>query len=223
MTSKDVITWYGDQQIHILWTLIAVQSVVIYFLLSRSRKIVSVPKNFKVKLLEKNDMLIYGLSVGPSEAPDVIKRVLTVEVNDQLVETREFEASAFDLGEIGVTEGDKVNLALVDVDDAGNVSEPAFVRFVAADTIAPPPPGSFGVELLREVSPSVPVEESDTTPVVEVVLPDPEDMESPGGVEVVDPVLPDVTPSESEPSGDPEDPGPLTPPVPESPPSGDPV
>jgi hypothetical protein len=219
MINKELITIYGEQQIHILWTVIAVLIIVVFFLVFGKKKIVSVPVLFNVKLLsERMNMLIYGLSVGPAVDGDVVKRVLTVEVNSELVETREFEPSATDLGEIGVVEGDNVNLALVDVDDAGNTSEPAFVRFVAVDTIPPVTPGSFGATLLREVAPSVDVEESDVTPVVEVVMPDPVDMDN---VSVVDQVVP--KPPESAPSGHPDDPGPLTDPVPESPPSGDPV
>lgn len=220
MISKDVITMYGDQQIHILWTVIAVLLVVVFFLVFNSKRVVSVPILFNVKLLsERMNMLIYGLSVGPAVDGDVVKRVLTIEVNSELVETREFEPSATDLGEVGFVEGDNVNLALVDVDDAGNTSEPAFVRFVAVDTIPPSTPGAFGATLIREVVPTVDVEESDVTPVVEVVMPDPVDMDVPEPVVVDD----SVVPPESAPSGDPDDPGPLTDPVPESPPSGDPV
>lgn len=219
MTSKDLITMYGDQQIHILWTLIAVLVVVVFFLMFGKKKIVSVPVLFNVKLLsERINMLIYGLSVGPAVDADVVKRVLTIEIDSELVETREFEASATDLGEVGVTEGANVNLALVDVDDAGNASEPAFVRFVAVDTIPPSAPGAFGATLIREVVSTVDVEEVDTTPVVEVVMPDPVDMDLSDTV-VVTPVevAPDVTPPEPQPSGDPDEP------VPESPPSGDAV
>jgi len=211
---------YGDQQIHILWTAIAVLLVVVFFLVFNSKRVVSVPILFNVKLLsERMNMLIYGLSVGPAVDGDVVKRVLTIEVNSELVETREFEPSATDLGEVGFVEGDNVNLALVDVDDAGNTSEPAFVRFVAVDTLPPATPGGFGAALIREVFPTVDVEESDVTPVVEVVMPDPVDMDVPEPVVVDD----SVVPPESAPSGDPDDPGPLTDPVPESPPSGDPV
>lgn len=195
MTSKDMITWYGDSQIHILWTLIAVLLVIIFFLVFRKNNIVNVPVGFKYKLLEKNDMLVYGLSVGAVVDSDVVKRVLTVEVNDTLLETREFSPDTTDLGEVSLVEGDNVNLALVDVDDAGNVSEPAFIKFVAADTIPPSVPGGFGATLLREVaSNDVPVVESDVTPSVEVSIPDPADMENPV-VEVVDNTVPEPPPS----------------------------
>lgn len=210
---KDLITLYADEQIYILWTLISVLLVIIFFLTRRNKKLIVVPIGFSYKLLEKNEMLVYGLSVGPAVDHDVVKRVLTIEINDVLVETREFEPSATDLGEVGCGEGDSVNLALVDVDDAGNASEPAFVKFVGVDTIPPSAPGAFGAMLLREVVSTVDFNESDVTPVVEVVLPDPVDMET----VVV------VTPPESLPSGDSEEVGPLTPPAPESPPSGDPV
>jgi hypothetical protein len=187
---KELITWYGDSQIHILWTVIAVFSVIILFLtLRRNKKVVGVPFNFKYRLLEKLDMLVYGLSVGPVVDSDVVKRVLTLEVNDQLVETREFGPDATDLGEVGVAEGSYVNLALVDVDDAGNVSEPAFLRFVSADTLPPVAPGGFGAVLVREVANEIPVVESDATPVVEVETTDPVDMVEPV-IEVVDTVVP---------------------------------
>lgn len=190
--TKELITWYGDSQIHILWTVITVLLVIIFFLVFSKKKVVSVPVGFKYKLLEKNDMLVYGLSVGAVVDSDVVKRVLTVEVDGELLETREFSPESTDLGEVNVIEGASVNLALVDVDDAGNVSEPAFVRFVAADTIPPAVPGGFGVQLLREVaSNDVPVVESDVTPSVEVNIPDPVDMENPV-VEVVDTVPPPV-------------------------------
>lgn len=190
-----MITWYGDSQIHILWTLIAVLLVIIFFLVFRKNNIVNVPVGFKYKLLEKNDMLVYGLSVGAVVDSDVVKRVLTVEVNDTLLETREFSPDTTDLGEVSLVEGDNVNLALVDVDDAGNVSEPAFIKFVAADTIPPSVPGGFGATLLREVaSNDVPVVESDVTPSVEVSIPDPADMENPV-VEVVDNTVPEPPPS----------------------------
>lgn len=140
-------------------------------------------------------MLVYGLSVGAVVDSDVVKRVLTVEVNDSLLETREFSPDTTDLGEVSVVEGDNVNLALVDVDDAGNVSEPAFIKFVAADTIPPSVPGGFGATLLREVATNdVPVVESDVTPSVEVSIPDPVDMENPV-VEVVDATVPEPPPS----------------------------
>ena len=162
---------------------------IVFLLLSKSKKI-NVPDNFKLFFIEEvNTMLVYGLSVGPIVDGDVVKRILTIEVDGELVETKTFEPTATDLGEIRIAEGASVNLALVDEDDAGNVSEPAFIRFVAADTIAPAAPGAFGIQLLREETTTVPVEESTVTPVVEVVIPDPLDMETPN-VEVVDPVIP---------------------------------
>jgi hypothetical protein len=93
------------------------------------------------------DVLIYALSLPPAGAPDVVLRELTVTVNGA---AREPIAVA-DGHELGFAQGDAVGLVLVDVDDAGNRSQPSpALEFVATDTLPPPPPGDLGVALLRE-------------------------------------------------------------------------
>ena len=95
-------------------------------------------------------MLVYSVTAGPVVDSDVVKRLLTATVNGEASEPSEFPADATNFGEIGFNDNDSVVLSLVDVDDAGNSSEPAVFEFVATDTIAPAQPGSFGVTLLRE-------------------------------------------------------------------------
>lgn len=196
--TKDLITLYGDQQIHVLWTLIVVQFIIILFLIFRNqKKIVDDPIGFRIKLLsEINNMLVYSLTVGPVVDNDVVERRLTIEVNGALIETKTFPSSATDLGEVIFEEGVNVNLALVDIDDAGNVSEPAFIRFTTTDTIPPAPPGGFGAVLVAEKVPT-------TTPKPEAVVevpPDPVDIDVPlPEPEPAPEVTPEPTPEEDKP------------------------
>ena len=95
-------------------------------------------------------MLIYSVSAGPVVDADVVKRVLTATVNGEARDPSDFPADTTGFGEVGFADNDSVVLSLVDVDDAGNSSEPAVFEFVATDTIPPAQPGSFGVTLLRE-------------------------------------------------------------------------
>lgn len=95
-------------------------------------------------------MLIYNVTAGAVVDKDVTERRLTVTVNDAPVSTKAYAADAVAFDEINVEQGDRVVLTLVDVDDAGNVSEPAVCEFVGNDTIPPVKPGELGVALVRE-------------------------------------------------------------------------
>lgn len=97
------------------------------------------------------DVLTYRVSVDPAAA-DVVERLLTVTVDGQEVAdaAKTFEPSATDLGVVNVPQGSSVVLSLVDVDDAGNKSEPALLAFSAEDTLPPAAPGGLGVTLVGE-------------------------------------------------------------------------
>ena len=97
------------------------------------------------------DVLVYKVSVGPVVDADVVERQLVVVLNGGSPdEFKTFPADTTDLGEVRAAQGDSVLLTLVDVDDAGNRSEPAVLEFVATDTLPPAQPGSFGVTLVKE-------------------------------------------------------------------------
>lgn len=97
--------------------------------------------------------LVYSVSAGPVVDADVVARRLTVTVDGVADVLPDFPAATTLFGEvITVPQDASVVLTLVDIDDAGNASEPAFVEFVALDTIPPAQPGSFGVTLVREIA-----------------------------------------------------------------------
>jgi hypothetical protein len=106
----------------------------------------------RVRLFHKGpDMaLVYAISAGAPVDTDVVSRELTVTINGTVSLPTTFSGAATDLGTISVDQGANVVLTLIDVDDAGNRSQPATVEFIAADTIPPAQPGSFGVSLVRE-------------------------------------------------------------------------
>lgn len=108
--------------------------------------------------MESEMSLIYTVSAAAAVDHDVVARRLAIVVNGVTTVLPDFPGDTTDFGEvIVVQEGDSVAVFLQDVDDAGNVSEPATTNFTAADTIPPVMPGSFGVSLVREVpdSPAV--------------------------------------------------------------------
>jgi hypothetical protein len=95
-------------------------------------------------------MLIYAISAAPPVDSDVVERQLTIDVGSETPKVVTFPSGATNLGEVQAEQGATVTLSLVDLDDAGNSSEPAVVEFVATDTIPPAQPGQFGVTLVRE-------------------------------------------------------------------------
>lgn len=112
------------------------------------------PVAFKIILVrtEKgNEMaLVYNVTAAPAVDSDVVERRLTVTVNGVEQQTSVFQSDTTSFGEVRFAQNDNVVLTLVDVDDAGNVSTPAVLDFVATDTIPPSAPGSLGVALVRE-------------------------------------------------------------------------
>ena len=98
------------------------------------------------------DLLTYAVSVGPVVDGDVVERQLVVSVDgvDSPEDVKVFPADTTDLGTLTVPQGSSVVVTLVDVDDAGNRSEPAVLEFVAEDTLPSAMPGSLGVTLVSE-------------------------------------------------------------------------
>ena len=96
------------------------------------------------------ELLTYQVTVAAPVDYDVVSRQLTVTVDGVAEGTRTYDGGATDLGSIEVLQNSNVVLTLVDVDDAGNYSEPAVIDFVAADTLRPSTPGAFSVVLVSE-------------------------------------------------------------------------
>lgn len=93
--------------------------------------------------------LVYEITCAAPVDLDVAERRLIVTVNGETVSTDVYQGDSLNLGEKSFNQGDNVVLSLVDVDDVGNVSTPATVEFVAADTLPPSTP-TFNVVLVRE-------------------------------------------------------------------------
>lgn len=95
-----------------------------------------------------DDTLVYDVLL-PTTGVDVETRELTVTINGtaQPVLTPEKFAASI---QVRIPQEATVHLSLVDVDDAGNRSEPSTFDFVATDTLAPPTPGALGVNLVSE-------------------------------------------------------------------------
>jgi hypothetical protein len=94
--------------------------------------------------------LVYSVTAAAPVDADVVERRLTVTVNGEEKSSQVYASETTAFGELSFAQSDNVVLTLVDVDDAGNVSTPAVLEFVAADTIPPVAPGGLGVALVRE-------------------------------------------------------------------------
>lgn len=138
------------------------------------------------------DVLVFEVTAGPVVDGDVVSRELSVVVDGVSEGTRNFPPNTTNFGQLEVPQDAAVSLTLVDIDDAGNRSEPAVADFRARDTLPPAAPGSFGVTLLSERAETpAPAPEPEPTP-----EPDPAPEPAP---EVVDP------PADSSDSADPVD------------------
>lgn len=108
------------------------------------------------------DVLTYAVSAAPVTEGDVTSRELSVVINGLEQPVVSFPGHVVDLGTVDVPQDSEVVLRLVDVDDAGNRSEPAELVFVAVDTLPPAAPGALGVSLVAERSVSDVVPEDGT-------------------------------------------------------------
>lgn len=109
------------------------------------------PHAFHISLIRmESEMLIYSVTAGPAVDSDVATRRLTVTINGEVSSAVDHPASTTSFGEITAPQDASVVVTLVDVDDAGNESQPSFFEFTAKDTIPPSQPGSLGVTLVRE-------------------------------------------------------------------------
>lgn len=118
------------------------------------------------------DTLTYLVTATAPVDSDVVQRELVVTVNGEVVSTTVFAGSSVDFGTVTVPQDSEVKLTLVDVDDAGNKSQPAESYFVAVDTIPPGQPGAINVTLVGEN------QEPETPPVVDDNVAPPADEEA---------------------------------------------
>lgn len=103
------------------------------------------------------DMLTYAVVAPEVVDGDVVKRELSVVVNGLVQSVVVYSPETVVFDDIEVPQDATVLLQLVDVDDAGNRSEPAELEFVAVDTLPPTMPGGLSVNLVSERRSSVPV------------------------------------------------------------------
>lgn len=135
----------------LIWVAIAVVLLCVYLAHAAAVRIAKpVLKYSQIRGESMSDMLTYTISAAPVVDSDVVSRVLTVSISGEEPSERTLPGSAVDFGQLTVAQDVTVTLTLVDVDDAGNKSEPAVVEFVAADTLPPGQPGGLGVTLVGE-------------------------------------------------------------------------
>ncbi len=116
---------------------------------------------FHVSQGEKN-MLKFCVCLPPKSASDVTTRELFVSINDGDTVKKNVDGDTLHVDEFVGEHGDNVAGYLVDIDGAGNRSEPSLFSFTLLDTIAPPMPGDIGLMVLEQVEPVVPTEPTDT-------------------------------------------------------------
>ena len=112
--------------------------------------------------------LVYEFQCGLPLDSDVVERRLSVVAGDGEPTVKSYPANTANFGEFSFEENVHVVITLVDVDDAGNVSDPAIASFTTSDTIPPRVPVGFAVSLIKELSDPVKPEE---------IIPDPSGIE----------------------------------------------
>jgi len=107
--------------------------------------------------------LQFVVQLPPTGAADVIERRFTLE--SPLGKTDiTLPGDATLVEGLEAPEATELTLTLVDVDDAGNKSEPRVQTVTLVDNLAPPQPGEMGVQVTAEGSASeeIPTEEVPT-------------------------------------------------------------
>ena len=99
---------------------------------------------------KENGMLSFVLVLPPPGAPDVVARRLSYQIGGKEPVVLDLDGLALETEELRASDNEPIVGSLVDIDDAGNQSEPRDFEFVIVDTIPPPQPGELGVRVVSE-------------------------------------------------------------------------
>ena len=95
-------------------------------------------------------MLRFKLILPAPGASDVVTRKLSIQVGNGDPQNFALPGDALETQEFEGEDNAAVSGQLVDVDDAGNESEPRDYFFLLVDTLAPPQPGEIGLVVTGE-------------------------------------------------------------------------
>jgi len=105
---------------------------------------------FLILTREENNMLFFVLDLPTPGASDVVTRELSVQIGSNTPQNITLTGDVLVSAELSGNDNDVVQGSLVDIDDAGNSSDPSNFSFVLLDTIAPPSPNAVGLTVTRE-------------------------------------------------------------------------
>jgi hypothetical protein len=94
--------------------------------------------------------IVFDVTLPPSAVADVVRRKFTLSVAGEEPLEIPLPPNQATVTDLKAPQGAEVGLRLVDVDDAGNESEPRIQSFVATDTIPPPQPGEMAIHVTAE-------------------------------------------------------------------------
>ena len=99
------------------------------------------------------DQIRFVVTVPAEDTADVVKREVTVTLADGTVLTGEVSGrTSGESAEFSGPQDSQVTISVVNVDDAGNKSEPRVKVETLLDTFAPPEPGEIGLRATGETT-----------------------------------------------------------------------
>lgn len=119
--------------------------------LKQIRFMISRPIKPTLNLLKEQDMdnIVFSVKLGAPKAADVVKRRVEVTVNSVPLFNEYVDVTETEIGPFGGEEGSTVTVTVVDVDNAGNESQPVVLTDTLKDVFSPPAPDA-SIVLLRE-------------------------------------------------------------------------
>ena len=145
--------WYEISLVIFYMSMILIFMVLLYDLLEE-KVCIKKPGNVSLKLLNGEcGMLQFCLCLPEKSCHDVVSRELTVRVGNGEQNVLNLGAETLEATGFQGMHGEVVEGMLVDVDAAGNRSEPSEFYFVLVDTFPPPAPGQVGLKVTGQVHP----------------------------------------------------------------------
>ena len=102
-------------------------------------------KMFLHTISQEGNMLQFKLSLPPGSAPDVVSQELTMTIGALPPTVETFPVAQTETGGYEGVEDADIAASLIDIDGAGNRSQPHNQIFVLRDTVPPGEPGDMGL------------------------------------------------------------------------------